>query len=241
MKILSAKDIISNVVDAITPTITIDSWVHDPLTGEFEVFACDTFYLLPCKQITIDTYTYEVVSIVQDVSFIIKPVGHAQIVINVDAITLYTPFFFHGTPIAVNNVLTAEQFDTSKTPAVYLWETLREVHNEKSSGNPIALEADLRIFFLDSAQWEDWTPEQHYDNVIDPMKALLHEFTQTINNDRANFMELESFTTIPRANFGSFQRELGVMESYFNDMMSGVELQLTIRYKSFVCNERCTN
>ena len=246
MKLLSAVDITRNIVEAICPVIIIDSWTYDKKKKLFTINTCDTFYLIPCKTIVINGIKFEVQNdgFIQDESFVIKEVtkySNSKTIteIKVDSFDLYKPFFFHGSPVAVNNVLSNIKFGDDKTPTVYLWETLREKHFEKSSGSPIAFEYDVKIFFLDSAKWDTWDPDQHKERVIDPMKSLLNEFKKVVNKNRKLFAQLEDFVTIPRANFGVYQKDLGVMSSYFSDMTSGVELNMNFRYKKWTCKDKC--
>ena len=238
MKILSISDIIKTVVDQITPKFVIDSITANS-DGTYTLTSCDTFYLIPCKTITIAGEEYEIKSFIQDESITIKPVDSGDPTGETE-FDLYLPFYIHGSPINTNNELTEIQFSSEKTPTVYLYETLREKHHEKLSGSPIALESDVVIFFLDESNWQEWKPEDHHNNVIEPMKSLVGLFVDEINRQRANFARIDDFETIERANFGALTKE-GVLKSQFNDRLSGVELRISIQYKQFICKSSCIN
>lgn len=237
MKLLKTSEIIQKVVDQITPVVKIDEFI-DNNNGTFSVLTCDTFYLIPCKEIEIDSERFMIESITQDQEIILKPQNAQFDSQNITSteFPIYLPFFINGTPIMTNNELQQTQFDTDKTPMIWLYESLREKHRKERSFNPISLEADLVIFFVDSSRWADWNTDQHYQFVIDPMKALVNEFINVINKNRGDFDEVNEFDIIDRVNFGN-QSGNGTLENYFNDELSGCELRFTMKYKKYLCDD----
>ena len=78
------------------------------------------------------------------------------------SVTLQTPFFFHGTPYATNAHISRLD-DVSKVPMIYLYEIIRETFGDRLTTNT---EAEVKLFFLDVANFSDWTTDDHYSNVI---------------------------------------------------------------------------
>lgn len=141
------------------------------------------------------------------------------------------PFYFHGTPYATNAHISRLQ-DSQKVPMIYLLEIIREqLQVEDSSIETIA---DLRLFFLDVANFQDWTTDQHYSNVIRPMRNLLDAFIDQARNSPL-FGELPALQVITHVKFGVYQDSKGHLNSLFNDRLSGIELNGSFPFYNKCC------
>lgn len=149
------------------------------------------------------------------------------------AITLPTPFFFHGTPYAVNSHI-SRLSDASKVPMIYLLEIIRQ-----QVGDPIndrARYTQVRLFFLDVANYADWDTDQHYSNVIAPQMTLVEYFIEQMRQTRNLILDDRGGYIIAHAKFGEFVNDKGHLQSIFNDRLSGVELNIELLLKVKPCN-----
>lgn len=137
---------------------------------------------------------------------------------NAKFIRVETPFFFHGTPAATASQIARLQ-DSSKVPMIYLM----EVVNERGEQYGIGLRASMRLFFLDVANHEDWTTDQHYSSVIDRMRRLMSRFLDNLGDNVIYFPELYGFTLTNHVKFGVYRNNQGHIKSLFNDRLSGCE------------------
>lgn len=131
------------------------------------------------------------------------------------------PFYFHGTPYATNAHISRLK-DSQKVPMIYLLEIIREELQAEDSG--IETIADLRFFFLDVANFQDWDTDQHYSNVIRPMRNLMDAFVAQARISPL-FAELPALDVVTHVKFGVYQSNKGHLNSLFNERLSGVELR----------------
>jgi hypothetical protein len=142
---------------------------------------------------------------------------------NIDA-----PFFIHGTPKNASNEFTKVD-EGIKYPFVYLYEIYaEEVKTDRT--NPTAYSANLRLFFLDETNPEDYLTSDQYSEVIRPVRSLVELFLDPIASGEAvQFIEQTSdYTLIPWVNFGKFQDARGNEKYIFKDKISGYELKINL-------------
>lgn len=131
------------------------------------------------------------------------------------------PNYFHGTPYATNAHI-GRLSDAAKVPMIYLLEILREELQGEDS--MIETVADLRLFFLDVANFQDWDTDQHYSNVIVPMRNLMDAFVEQARTSPI-FGDIPVLDVITHVKFGVYQTNKGHLNSLFNDRLSGIELR----------------
>lgn len=251
MKLLSISDILKNeVIPFIDKNVKIDSF-EDNGDGTFKLSSCDTKYLRPCKKIEINGEIFSIEKntcndqtiFVQDSHITLIPKNanfdFANFILTLpEAFEIYSPFFYHGSPINVNDSLVQVNMTRDKTPLIYLFETLKEKNYTFEGASPISLEADLIMFFIDENQFATWDVSKHYEDCVNPMKALAEGLVNVINKKRGDFAEVTEFETTPRVNFGKVVQN-GVEKSFFDDQLSGTELRFTVQYKNFICKRGC--
>ncbi len=74
---------------------------------------------------------------------------------------LETPIYIHGVPIIANDGLDFND-ENKMLPMIYLYEILKEV--EKGPNSRIVRESDIRLYFLDSANFSEWSSGAYYTN-----------------------------------------------------------------------------
>ena len=142
-----------------------------------------------------------------------------------------SPFYFHGTPYATNAHI-SRLSDDEKVPMIYLLEIVREELQEEDSA--IETVADLKLFFLDVANYEDWTTDEHYSMVIMPLRNLLDAFVSQARTSPV-FGEIDTLTLINHIKFGVYVDNKGHLNSIFNERLSGIELRGNFPFRKKCC------
>ena len=235
--------ILQEYINKLTFQVKVSS-VIDNGDGSYTLNSCDTSYLRECKPITINNtggpVTYTIESVVQDESFTV--IGGDMP--DAEVIDLPLPFYFHGYVNNTNEELVKVDDYRDKYPMIYLYEIVEEVYNNSLS-NPVAFTTNVRLFFMDTTNAEDYKTEDHYVEVIRPMRALVRGFLNDINTDASEiFQEPEQFRIVPWVNFGRFEQDNGTTKYLFNDHLSGVELRIDLNVRrsyinSLNCNKGC--
>lgn len=169
----------------------------------------------------VDGTDYTVVSVDHSTNTVIV----SGVIADPVSFTVPNPFYFHGTPYATNAQI-AYLDDSSKVPMIYLMEILRE--DIQSSDSSIERTAELRLFFLDVANFQDWTTDQHYSKVITGLDNLVQKFILELKESNLFYTFDTSFRQINHVKFGQFQDLKGHIQSLFNDHLSGIELNFTL-------------
>lgn len=207
---LSGK-VLSFSVDATNTTIVVEK----------------TYHARKKMLINIDSTDFEVVSVVNNQS--IEVVGVIVAPLNY---TVPNPFYFHGTPILTNTHISGAKED-QKVPMIYLFEILKEKDIKEDSR--IVRESDLRLFFLDSADFEDWSTDDHYSKRLLGLNNLVDEFIEAARNFSCCFYLFETdITRINHVNWGVWRNNAGHEQRIFDDDLTGVEVSFTLPLKN--CN-----
>ena len=99
-------DFIESIVNQMTPTIEIES-VVDNGDGTQTLTVCKTYWMRKHMVVTIDGSEYKISSFVKDESITI-PDSPA---VTASEFTLQAPYYFHGTPMQVNNEWSIRKVD----------------------------------------------------------------------------------------------------------------------------------
>jgi hypothetical protein len=149
--------------------------------------------------------------------------------------TLQNPFYFHATPMKMNNHLSMIKKSDEKFPFIYLVEIVRE----RFSNEPDALidrNADLMLLFLDESNKKDWLTDDHYSKVIYRMRSLVKYFIEQMELD-SGFGEIRDFEISNHAEYGIYQNYKGHTETIFNETLSGAELRIDVPItKNLLCS-----
>lgn len=207
-------DFIEDIVSEMTPTITIDS-VVDNGDGTQTLTMCDTYWIRKYLKVTIDGTEYEVSSFVKDTSITIP----SATLVTASSFTLTAPYYFHGSPMQVNNEHLAIKNDDNKYPLVYLVEALTDSYYDELD----AKEKDmgLRIFFLDSFASKNDEVDAHYENVLVPLNASLEYFVDLLKE--SPYTLPFSYDVTNRVKVGVYTTNQGNTNQIFSDPLDGIE------------------
>jgi hypothetical protein len=217
-------------IGKLTRTVTIDV-ISDLGDGIYRLDTCCTYWLRPCKTITIDSVDYKIQSFVQNESLTIK----GDILPTAATFTITPPFYKHGTPIATNNELFHVDND-QQLPLVWLLEILTQSVFENEE-NPLDYSSDLRLFFLDEYDPEDDLTSDIYTDIIRPMQSMVEEFIKEVEKD-GNYNDLDEYRTINWSKFGVYTTNKGSTSKILDAYLSGIEVRITLEIMKIEnCND----
>ena len=133
------------------------------------------------------------------------------------------------------NEWTQRKTDSDKYPTIYAREIIREVEYPGNFGNILERESAVVLYFIDVANSDKWTTDQHYEIVIPNLKSIVSEFkNRLLKNKRSG--KIENFERINRVNLGVYSDNKGNTSAIFNDRISAIELGFTLPiYKNQIC------
>jgi len=192
-----------------TTTITIDNILH----------------LRVGLLVNIDGTDYEVTSTIGSTIFTVS-----ANLLNPSLVIIPKPIWFIGSPLSVNKKIDEIPTQEYKVPMVWLYEVIRE-RRMQSPDSTLEREADIRLFFLDEADFSTWETStnqtDYYTKVIDGMDRFAEYMKENMYNN-ANFGLFTEYQITAFAKFGVYTNDKGVTSSVFNEQLSGVELSMTL-------------
>ena len=217
-------------IGKLTRTVTIDT-ITDLGDGIYRLDTCCTYWLRPCKTITINSIDYRIQSFVQNESLTIK----GDVVPGLTTFTITPPFYKHGTPMATNNELFHVDND-QQLPLVWLLEILTQsvFQNEE---NPLDYSSDLRLFFLDEYDPEDDLTSDIYTDIVRPMQSMVEEFIKEVRKDGI-YNDVDEYRTINWSKFGVYTTNKGSTSKVLDAYLSGIEVKITLEIMKITdCND----
>jgi hypothetical protein len=169
---------------------------------------------------------YEVVSFVNNEEIEVQPLGNY--VFTSPFLIAPTPYFLQGKWISANNEYLAMSQDTrKKTPLIWLVRGYEERHNGLMSS--VKMEVEPLIFFLDSADFNNWLNEDHDKEAINPMYNLAKLFVDTVENKKC-IKTLDSWKIQDEPRFGvKITTDKGNSKRILSDDLSGVGLRIPLK------------
>jgi len=225
-------DIIEDILYEMNRTFVVDGVIQEG--GDvYTLLTCDTLYLHELKDITIDGNEYRITSVLHNTSITIT----GDVLPNVDSFEIPLPTYFHGKAIDTNAELDMVDDKETITPLVYLTETYtdRMYPNDQLKERDV----DLRIFFLTTANYDDWLTNEHYDKVIRPMRNLVYNFIETLDKSKIIGKFASYYDLTNHAKFGIFILRKGATQRIFDDNFSGVELNIRLPILKDMTTDGC--
>ena len=211
---------VQSTISKLTRTVTIDI-ITDLGDGIYRIDTCCTYWLRPCKTITIDSVDYRIQSFVQNESLTIK----GDVLPTAATFTITPPYYKHGTPMATNNELFHVDND-QQLPLVWLLEILTQSVFENEE-NPLNYSSDLRLFFLDEYDPEDDLTSDLYTDIIRPMQSMVEEFIKEVRKDGI-YNDIDEYRTINWSKFGVYTTNKGSTSKILDAYLSGIEVRITL-------------
>ncbi len=190
-------------------------------------------YLLHLRKdmtVDIDGQPHKVLSVNQSGYFTIK-----STIITPLIVTIPTPYFIHGTPLAVNVELGTLR-SSVKAPLIYLYEIINDIHNTDPTSS-IDREPSLVMFYLDNMN-PSWLTGTSYEKVLDGIRNLVAFVEEKILNSPLFEGELiKNISYYEHAVFGKFITEKGHVSTVFDEYLAGIEQRITLPIKhNLICS-----
>ena len=220
-------DFISSIVSLMTPLVDIDT-VVDNSDGSQTISVCNTYWIRKYLTVKIGGNDYVVSSFIKDTSFTIP----SAIAVTSTSFNMTAPYYFHGSPMQVNNEHIVIKDSANKYPLIYLVESLTDVYYDELDGRD--KDMGLRMFFLDSLDSKNDEVNEHFTNIVKPLNASLDYFVELL---KENALTLPfSYDVTNRIKVGTYTTNQGNTGEIFNDTLDGVEFVSTVTLnKSTVC------
>jgi len=221
---------VQETINKLSRTVKIDL-ITDLGDGIYRLDSCCTYWLRPCKTITIDGNDYKIQSFVQNESLTVK----GDILPTASSFTITPPFYKHGTPMATNNELFHVDND-QQLPLVWLLEILTQ-SIFRAEENPLDYSSDLRLFFLDEYDPEDDLTSDLYTDIIRPMQSMVEEFIKEVELD-GDYNDVPEYRTINWSKFGVYSTNTGSTSKILDAYLTGIEVRITLEVmKKTDCND----
>lgn len=238
------ETLVGNIIDKMRETASVSSIV-DLGGGVAQINTSDTGTLTISDEgetvnpyVTIGGTSYQVVAVVADTSFNVKysgglPSGSTW---KADA-----PYFFKGNLIDQSQEIDRTKDFNQKYPAIIMPEiTSIRLINDPLDINEMV--ASISLFFMNLANYEDWSIDDFYTKVVDKMELLAIDFNTEADKHR-HTGELDDFdATINKiSKWGVFTIINGAdgQETLFNDNLSGVQYSIDLPVKRSLNSECC--
>lgn len=215
-------DILEDFINSLSLSGTVKSFQNDATDLTTTLFVDNIYHARKGMLLNIDGNEYTIFSTSQGISITVE-----GLLSEAENYTVPNPFYFHGTPVKTNADHISGATSSAKVPMVYLYEILKERDLRVNSN--IRRESDIRLFFLDSANFEDWNTDEHYSNRLLGLNNLVDTFIESARNyDCCFYLYDTDFTRINHVNWGVYQDNKGHMKKIFDDDLTGVELSFTL-------------
>jgi hypothetical protein len=233
------REIIDTVVDLMRKKGTVSSIVDNGNgTATFSTDSTEGIVIgdLVNSFITIGSESFEVVSFTADTDITVKfttlPSGTEWIS---DA-----PYVFYGNPIQISNEIDMEMKPNAKYPAIIVFENGNSVQSLEPLST-IETTESLEMYFMDQANYEDWTIDEFYSNVINEMEDLSFDFVEACRTYKY-IEELTGFASrerISKWGVTVLRSGKGSSDTIFNDNLSGVVLNIDLPISRALNDECC--
>ena len=190
--------------------------------GNYKCYVDSTHYLNTNKSLTINGIDYVVVAF--EIDKTVTLMGASSPTIGSHSLT--APYFTHGKLKAVNKELSFKQ-PTEIIPLVWNFE-LQPRTRPAEVDTSIESTGTVKLFFMATANYTDFTTAQHYTECIEPMNNLVNSFIIGLDSHKRTGLVFEGL----RMNHAKFTTGGQATASDENNVLplyiSGIELELTI-------------
>jgi hypothetical protein len=226
-------DIIDDLLKEVNLTFKIDECI-DNGDKTYTLKTCDTLHLQNCKEVQIDGRKYSIVDFKYGEYITVKGRKKPE----VTEFEVYAPVYFHGKAWHTNAEIAMQDDKDLITPMVYF----TEIYTDRFYPNDelVEREVDIRMFFLTSANYEDWKTDDHYSEVIRPMRNLVYNFINVLEKSKIIGKFASYYDLVNHAEFAIFLLRRGAQKRIFDDNYSGVEFKVRLPIlKDMTCEGFC--
>jgi len=141
------------------------------------------------------------------------------------------PFYYYGSPISIQSEMSKTMKAAHKYPAVILFNEFPETQGETMSH--FGRTANITMYFMHLAG-KNWSEEEHIANAVSPMSLIADMFIEMIEADK-RFGDVDDLSKTHRTNWGLILQQMNSKRSVFPDVLSGTEINFTLKIKRNYC------
>jgi hypothetical protein len=211
------------IVNSIDKTIVCNS-VVDNLNGTYTFVCHNTKWLTVGYNVTIGLNTYLIADFVCNESITVSG-NTIPLVLTFDA---YEPIFKHGTIKQVASELNMILDFKQRTPLIFL----HEVNDDKihlDVLDNVDNDAECTLYFLTSANFQDWNQIDGDDKGVQPMRNLINEFIKALSVSQF-VNDLTGIGSVKNYNIFGNQDNNGATKNIFSEPLAGCRLKINISF-----------
>lgn len=210
--------------ESLTFPINIKSIINNN-DGTLTLTVCELIHAQPGFEVTIETASYLITAIDDDLNTITVK---GTTPITVTTFDLYKPFFFYGHPIQTGMELAKEsEVNIPHVPMVY-FRPDKDVDNNDIT--PINKEANGELYFLTKSNTLQWLNEQTYNEGVRPMRRLQEYYVDRMIEQGVSIFDIipagHEFSVSDYPKFGVYITEKGTQQNKWTDQLSGCGMPL---------------
>jgi hypothetical protein len=220
-------DVISNIVGRMSFPIEYKA-VTSTSTTVLLTGICDIRHVQPNKVITINAVNYRVTSYEQVGSLfniLLSKTSSQPAPPDSGTFDLYTPKFFHGTPMQQEVELGHIKNQQLKTPMIYLMEPYKS-RIDGSWESSIYSRTPVTLCFLAEADIQRLKTDELQYNAVKPMYNLCQDFVAQLIESRMFYTDELDYSITAHSKFGINIRDAGTKQTLFTENLSGVTLDI---------------
>lgn len=210
--------LIGTIIDTIRDTAAITSishvgttyTIHTPSTGTQQV---DDW-------IKISGNDYKITALTVNHSFNVT----SAINIVGSTWTALAPYYYYGTPIMISNTLDKISDSRNKFPVIVLFEEMPATVNDNED-EQLERTVTCEMYFMDEADYKDWTYDEYYTNILVPMQVVVDAFIAACEaNHQIGLLTTHNET--PHSKWNLTRMDTG--KNVFNSQLSGIQLNIDL-------------
>ncbi len=219
---MQINTLLKEVLDGLNLQLVVYAVTASP-NGGWVLSVDQTHYLNTNKQFKISGIVYTVTSFIQDkqvtVTGSIAPVRGSY--------TLPPPYFTHGKLKAVNFDL-AKKEPLITSPLIWNFEIQGRTRPAEVD-TVIISEGAVKLFFMTTANYEDFDTDAHYTECIEPMNTVIDSFIKALKDHRRTGLVFEnSRTAHAKFTTGGNSTTAGTEKNVLPVFVSGIELDIAV-------------
>jgi hypothetical protein len=225
-----AIDFIESIIAQLRSAGTIIA-ATDNSDGTYEVEVSGLLGLAVGNYVTIAGTDYRVQAIDSGVPSFTIEIGSAP----TGTFTRPEPFFFHGSPIRIQQQVGARSDINHKYPAIWAFEPFEETNNIDRT-QQVGTTFKVKMLFVREGNPTDWTEDQHHDSLAS-MRTYVQDFIRLVRQDSRVVREMfTEYRIEEHINFGVVITDRGNTSLIIAQDVNGIMLECDIPLNKRFCN-----
>jgi hypothetical protein len=210
--------LIGTIISTLRDTATITSISH--IGTSYTILTSDTGTQQVNDWIKISGIDYKITAMVTNTSFTVTSATN----IVGTTWTALAPYYYYGTPIMISNVLDKIADSRNKFPVIVLFEEMPATVNDNED-EVLERTVSCEMYFMDEANYKDWTYDDYYTNILIPMQIVVDAFIAACEaNHQIGILSTHNET--PHSKWNLTRMDTG--KNVFNSQLSGIQLNIDL-------------